>query len=356
MSAGRSSSCRAALIVAMVAFLVAVTSGAWAQTASAPATPAQPPAAGEQKPVPKAVGNNLGLAGKLGQEIAKAPEGKGKGQIDPAAPRGVFGIPGAPDISFVLAFVWACWVGWIFSSVGAFGGVMAGVGHMSVYGLGDYVRTFRDSAPGLNRTLTDSIRTSNQFLVGLSSILSVINYLKAKRMSWPLGLALGVGSIVGAFLAASLTGGKTSFSDYQGWFGVFVLAVGIVLFYETTPKGQASKKKAKEAAQTFGEHLVTFRATEPPRFLEIRLRKSAVVAFQFQAAGRLFELLRGSQPENQVQIRQAVTCKVIDTLGLGALLAQIQLLHLVTHDLGQMHGGWLLFANSAEHFVKLPKR
>ena len=251
MSAGRSSSCRAALIVAMVAFLVAVTSGAWAQTASAPATPAQPPAAGEQKPVPKAVGNNLGLAGKLGQEIAKAPEGKGKGQIDPAAPRGVFGIPGAPDISFVLAFVWACWVGWIFSSVGAFGGVMAGVGHMSVYGLGDYVRTFRDSAPGLNRTLTDSIRTSNQFLVGLSSILSVINYLKAKRMSWPLGLALGVGSIVGAFLAASLTGGKTSFSDYQGWFGVFVLAVGIVLFYETTPKGQASKKKAKEAAQTF---------------------------------------------------------------------------------------------------------
>jgi uncharacterized membrane protein YfcA len=135
--------------------------------------------------------------------------------------------------------------------VGAFGGIMAGVGHMTVYGLGDYVRTFRDSAPGFNKTLTDSIRTSNQFLVGLSSILSVVNYLKSKRMSWPLGLALGVGSIVGAYLAASLTGGKVSFSQYQGWFGVFVLVVGFVLTYELTPMGQAGKKAAKAAAMNF---------------------------------------------------------------------------------------------------------
>jgi len=209
--------------------------------------PAQQPAEIKAKPV----GNNLGLAGKLGRELAAAPEGKGKGQIDPAAPRGVFGIPGAPQTGFVLAFLWATWVGWIFSTVGAFGGVMAGVGHMTVYGLGDYVRTFKDTAPGLNKTLTDSIRTSNQFLVGLSSIISVINYLKAKRMSWPLGLALGVGSIVGAFLAASLTAGKVSFSQYQGWFGVFVLIVGFVLIYELTPAGQAGKKKVREAAQAF---------------------------------------------------------------------------------------------------------
>ncbi len=223
--------------------------GAYAQSA-----PAQAPAAAEQKPAeakPKTVGSDLGLPAKQGQEIAKAPEGKGKGQIDPTAPRGVFGIPGAPQLSSIMIFLWAAWVGWVFSTVGAFGGIMAGVGHMSVYGLGDYVRTFKDSAPGLNKTLTDSIRTSNQFLVGLSSIVSVINYLKSKRMSWPLGLALGAGSILGAYLAASLTGGKTSFSQYQGWFGVFVLVVGFVLIYELTPKGQAGKKKAKEAAQAF---------------------------------------------------------------------------------------------------------
>jgi uncharacterized membrane protein YfcA len=241
------------LILAVVsAFALAGANSLWAQTS--PAAPAQPPAATEQKPAeakPKLVGSDLGLPAKLGQEIAKAPEGKGRGQIDPGAPRGVFGVPGAPQVSSILIFLWAVWVGWVFSTVGAFGGIMAGVGHMTVYGLGDYVRTFRETAPGLNKTLTDSIRTSNQFLVGLSSIVSVVNYLKSKRMSWPLGLALGAGSIVGAYLAASLTGGKVSFSQYQGWFGVFVLTVGFVLIYELTPKGQAGKKAAKAASQAF---------------------------------------------------------------------------------------------------------
>jgi uncharacterized protein len=217
-----------------------------AKEAAAAATTA---AASAEKP--KVVGNDLGLPAKLGKEIAKAPEGKGKGLIDPTAPRGAFGIPGAPQINMVLAFFWALWVGWIFSTVGAFGGIMAGVGHMTVFGLGDYARSFKDSAPDLGKTLTDSLRTSNQFLVGLSSIISVINYLKSGRMSWPLGLALGVGSIAGAYLAASLTGGKVSFSQYQGWFGVFVLVVGFVLIYEMTPAGQAGKKKTKEAAQAF---------------------------------------------------------------------------------------------------------
>jgi len=240
------------ILAVAAAFALAGANSLWAQTQ--PAAPAQPPAAVEQKPAeakPKLVGSDLGLPAKLGVEIAKAPEGKGRGQIDPSAPRGVFGVPGAPQPSSILIFLWAVWVGWVFSTVGAFGGIMAGVGHMTVYGLGDYVRTFRDTAPGLNKTLTDSIRTSNQFLVGLSSIVSVINYLKSKRMSWPLGLALGAGSIVGAYLAASLTGGKVSFSQYQGWFGVFVLTVGFVLIYELTPKGQAGKKAAKAASQAF---------------------------------------------------------------------------------------------------------
>ncbi|MFO7709439.1 MAG: TSUP family transporter [Desulfobacterales bacterium] len=242
------------IVLTVVAF--AGASGAWAQT-PAPATEqpaAAQPAPAAAKPAeakPNVVGDTLGLPAKLGQEIAKTPVGTGKGQIDPKAPRGAFGIPGAPQVSYILALLWATWVGWIFSTVGAFGGIMAGVGHMTVYGLGDYVRTFRETAPALNKTLTDSLRTSNQFLVGLSSILSVINYLKSRRMSWPLGLALGAGSIVGAYLAVALTGGKISFSQYQGWFGVFVLVVGFVLIYELTPKGQAGKKAAKAAAQAF---------------------------------------------------------------------------------------------------------
>jgi hypothetical protein len=142
-------------------------------------------------------------------------------------------------------------VGWIFSTVGAFGGIMAGVGHITVYGLGDYAKTFAKTNPMLNKTLTDSIRTSNQFLVGLSGLISTINYLRAKRLAWPLGVALALGSIAGAVFIPILTGGKITFRQYQGWFGVFVFLVGAVLLYELTPRGQAGKKAAKQAAQAF---------------------------------------------------------------------------------------------------------
>jgi uncharacterized protein len=210
-----------------------------AQTAQAPAE------------APKLLGDTLGLPGKIGEQISKTPAGTGRGQIDVNAPKGVFGIPGSPQVHWLLALLWAVWVGWIFSTVGAFGGIMAGVGHMTIYGIGPYAGTFRQTNPALNRTLTDSIRVSNQFLVGLSSLISTINYLKAKRLAWPLGIALALGSIVGAIAIPWLTGGKISFRQYQGWFGVFVLVVGFVLIWETTSKGQQSKKAAKAAAQAF---------------------------------------------------------------------------------------------------------
>jgi uncharacterized protein len=236
------------LICVVVLFAFAVwpllqTPYSSAQTETAPAA--------NQVEAPRVVGDTLGLRGKLGEGVSQAPVGTQPGQIDLSAPRGAFGIPGAPQVSYLLAILWAVWVGWIFSTVGAFGGIMAGVGHMTIYGLGPYAGTFRQTSPALNKTLTDSIRTSNQFLVGLSSLISTINYLKAKRLAWPLGIALAIGSIAGALLIPWLTGGKITFRQYQGWFGLFVLVVGFVLIYETTSKGQQGKKQAKLAAQAF---------------------------------------------------------------------------------------------------------
>lgn len=220
-------------------------------TAMAQEKSAQPTVVEQSKGKADVVGSSLGLSGKLGEAVAKTPKGTDKGQIDENAPRGTFGIPGAPRVNYILAIFWGAWVGWIFSTVGAFGGIMAGVGHITVYGLGDYAKTFKTTNPALNKTLTDSIRTSNQFLVGLSSLISTINYLRNRRLAWPLGIALGLGSIAGAFFIPILTGGKVSFKEYQGWFGVFVFIVGAVLLYELTPKGQAGKKAAKAAAQAF---------------------------------------------------------------------------------------------------------
>ncbi|MDQ7783952.1 MAG: sulfite exporter TauE/SafE family protein [Desulfomonilaceae bacterium] len=190
-------------------------------------------------------------AGKLEDAIAKTPQGTGKGMIDPNAAPGFMGIPGAPHPFWFYGILWGIWVGWIFSTVGAFGGIMAGVGHITVFGLADYGRTFKDTSPDLNKLLTDSIRTSNQYLVGLSSLISSLTYYRMGRLVLPLGICLAVGGIAGAYLIPVLTAGKINLSQYIGFFGIIVLVIGCFLFYETTERGQASKKAAKAAAAAF---------------------------------------------------------------------------------------------------------
>ena len=192
-------------------------------------------------------------AGKLQDAIAKTPAGPGPGQIHPDAPKGFLGIPGAPRPFWLWGILWAIWVGWIFSTVGAFGGIMAGVGHITMFGLGDYGKAFKKTSPMMNKLITDSIRVSNQWLVGLSALISSTNYYRMGRIVLPLGLFLAGGSVLGAFLIPVLTAGKIKLSAYIGYFGLCVFLIAFVLYYDTTEKGQAKKKEAKAAAKAFEE-------------------------------------------------------------------------------------------------------
>ncbi len=201
------------------------------------------------KTEPAAAKPATGAKVTLDEAIAKAIEEK---KIDPAAEKGFLGIPGAPQISPVMGFLWAIWVGWIFSTVGAFGGIMASVGHVSVFGLGDYAASFGKGTP-VNKSITDSIRVSNQWLVGCSALISSFKQYSLGRLVLPLGIALGVGSLAGSILIPILTQGKIDFSDYIGYFGLFVLCLGCYLFYETTPAAKAKKKLAAAAAKAFEE-------------------------------------------------------------------------------------------------------
>jgi len=189
----------------------------------------------------------------LEEAISKAAKGTEKGYINPDAQKGYLGIPGGPKVNPFIGLLWAVWVGWIFSTVGAFGGIMAGVGHMTVYGLGAYANTFKTTAPDLNKFITDSIRVSNQWLVGLSALVSSINYHRQKRLVPALGVFLGMGALFATLLVVFTTAGKIRFSQYQGWFGLCVFVIGGFMVYEMTPKGQASKKAAQAAAKAFEE-------------------------------------------------------------------------------------------------------
>ena len=127
---------------------------------------------------------------------------------------------------------------------------MAGVGHITIFGLGDYAKDFGKGYP-MNKLVTDSIRVSNQWLVGLSGLISSFNYYKMGRLVAPLGICLAIGGVGGSWLIPDLTAGKISLKSYIGYFGIAVLALGIILFRETTKGGQAKRKKAKEAASAF---------------------------------------------------------------------------------------------------------
>ncbi len=249
------------LVLGLLCALAGVSSPVWAQDqapAAAPAAPAAPavaptaPAAPDKAAAIKAITT---IDAKIQTAIEKSLKDEKQAKktleiLDPAKPVGFLGIPGAPDPSLIGALLWAMWVGWIFSTVGAFGGIMAGVGHISVFGLGEYAAGYGKGHP-VNKMLTDSIRVSNQWLVGLSSLISSFNYLKMGRLVLPLGAFLAIGSMAGGTMIPVLTAGKVSFREYVGFFGILVLVVGFVLLWETTPKGQASKKKAKEAANAF---------------------------------------------------------------------------------------------------------
>jgi uncharacterized membrane protein YfcA len=193
------------------------------------------------------------LADTLSDAIAATPQGTEKGMISSEAKKGYLGIPGAPDVNLIVGFLWAIWVGWIFSTVGAFGGIMAGVGHITIFGLGDYAKSFKQTNPQLNTIITDSIRVSNQWLVSLSALISSINYYKMGRLVLPLGIALAAGSVTGSILVPIITAGKIKLSSYIGYFGLCVFVIGAFLFYETTGKGQSKKKSAKAAAKAFEE-------------------------------------------------------------------------------------------------------
>lgn len=236
---------KAPFVLALVFFfnLMAPSAGL---TSEAPQ--AAPSAVGQVAEAPPTL-SPANTATKLEAAIASAIQ---DGKINPAEQTGFLGIPGAPAVNPILAFVWAVWVGWIFSTVGAFGGVMASVGHISVFGLGEYAASFGKGS-SLNKLVTDSIRVSNQWLVGCSSLISSFKYWTVGRIVLPLGLALGVGSVVGSFLIPRLTQGKVDFREYVGFFGLFVLGLGCYLLYETLPAARAKKKKAAAAAKAFEE-------------------------------------------------------------------------------------------------------
>jgi len=158
------------------------------------------------------------------------------------------GIEGAPEVELSLALLWGVVVGWCFATVGAFGGILAAVGHLSILGLGGFASSLAETQPELSRRITDSIRVSNQWLVGFSALVACLSYARERRLVAPLSISLGSGAVLGSVLVPLLTAGRLSLRSYLGFFGAFTLLVGAYLLWESRHR-RASERGRVELLQ-----------------------------------------------------------------------------------------------------------
>ena len=139
------------------------------------------------------------------------------------------------DLAFnpYLAFSWCVFAGFIMAMGGGGGGIFAGIGHISILGIGD----------------PNMIKAVNQILEFVSRIFSVPIYQKQKRLVWPLALSFGIGAPFGAIIGSWFS--KTYLSDmtnYKPVFGTLVALVAARVLYEAWSKNRSAGAKKAEAA------------------------------------------------------------------------------------------------------------
>ncbi len=126
----------------------------------------------------------------------------------------VVGGVGAEPLS---ALLWGLFVGLIFSTVGAAGGILAGVGHISLFGIQQ----------------ANTVKLMNQVLILTSTLIAVPSYWRQRRVIAPLALLLGAGSVVGALVGSSLSYRLLpDLRSYKPLFGVFTLVVALKILYD----------------------------------------------------------------------------------------------------------------------------
>lgn len=139
------------------------------------------------------------------------------------------------DLTFnpYLAFGWSVIAGFVMAMGGGGGGILAGIGHISILGIGD----------------PNMIKAANQILEFISRIFSVPIYQRQKRIVWPLAVAFGIGAPFGAVAGSWFS--KTYLGDmatYRPVFGGLVALVAAWILYEAWAGSPSRAARKAEAA------------------------------------------------------------------------------------------------------------
>lgn len=142
------------------------------------------------------------------------------------------------EVNALFLFLWSLFVGVVFSTLGAAGGILAGVGHISLFGI----------------PYANSVKLMNQILILTSTLISVPAYIRQRRVILILGLLLGVGSVLGALLGSTLSYKLLpDLKSYKPLFGIFTLIVSLKIFRDVFHgKKKESMKALEEDIRTAG--------------------------------------------------------------------------------------------------------
>lgn len=172
------------------------------------------------------------------------------------------------DLAFnpYLAFGWSVMAGFIMAMGGGGGGILAGIGHISILGIGD----------------PNMIKAVNQILEFVSRIFSVPIYQKQKRLVWPLALSFGIGApfgaVAGSWFSKNYLGDMT---NYKPVFGALVAIVAARVLYEAWSKSHRSEraKMAYDASERVRQAQTNKSNNNDPEALKGHAPKTLSVAW-----------------------------------------------------------------------------
>jgi len=116
------------------------------------------------------------------------------------------------EISFLAIIVlWGIFVGVVFSSIGAGGGILTSFCLISIVGFAD----------------PNNVKAMTQIIVLAAALTFVPGYIRNSVLVWPLGLLLAVGGLLGAWVGSSLSSiYLADMNTFRPLFGVLTLVIG----------------------------------------------------------------------------------------------------------------------------------
>ncbi|HJU24197.1 MAG TPA: sulfite exporter TauE/SafE family protein [Casimicrobiaceae bacterium] len=161
----------------------------------------------------------------------------------------------------LVAFSWCVLAGFLRSMGGGGGGILVGVGHISILGIAD----------------PNMIKVVNQILEFTSRLISVPLYYRQRRLVWSVALIYGIGAPLGAICGSWLSRSYlANMAAYRVAFGILVTLVAARVLYEAWAKAAMRRlghRRAHEASERVGKRARTsgfasLDANDAPRTIE----------------------------------------------------------------------------------------